>query len=66
MGCIHCTKPDECYEHCKVASDGKHEPDPETFHLEHDGDGVYLDVYCKFCGQSGCIGNFKAEDVDWG
>lgn len=50
---------------CNDSPDGQHEPDPSTFHLEGDGDGVYLDVNCKKCGRSGSIGRFKAEDVDW-
>ena len=42
-----------------------HRADPNTFHLERDGDGVYIDVNCKWCGRSGCCGRFSQKDVDW-
>ena len=54
-------------EQCQKSEDGKHEPDTETLHLymERDKSGVYLDVNCKHCGRSGCIGKFDVSDVNW-
>lgn len=53
------------YSICQGREDGQHEADPSTFHLERDGDGVYLDVNCLHCGQSGCVGRFDADEVIW-
>jgi hypothetical protein len=55
----------KCYTHCQESEDGKHEADPGTFHLERDRNKVYLDVNCRNCGQSGCVGKFDAEEVLW-
>ncbi len=65
MNCKQCDATGTCYKHCRGTENGQHEPDLSTFHLERDGDAVYLDVNCKHCGQSGYVGRFKAEDVDW-
>jgi hypothetical protein len=68
LKCKWCSNPFQrgpCYRHCQESEDGIHEPDTCTFHLEHDGDGVYLDVNCKHCGQSGCVGKFDAKEVTW-
>ncbi len=35
---------------------GGHEPDWSTTHIDCDGE-PYVDVTCKHCGQSGCIGS---------
>jgi hypothetical protein len=75
MVCVFCLNEGEgdesklrsrCYEHCQESEGGEHEADISTFHLEGDGDGVYLDVNCAHCGQSGCVGKFDAKEVDWG
>ena len=51
--------------YCKESPNSKHFPDPSTFHLERDGDGVYLDVNCKWCARSGCVGRFERDEIDW-
>ncbi len=56
---------EKCYEHCQESEDGEHEPDPSTFHLERDGYGTYVDINCKHCGLSGCVGKYDASDVSW-
>lgn len=68
--CPYCseeTPVEECYIHCQSpdAVEGEHEADERTFHLEHDGRAVYLDVNCYHCGQSGCVGKFDASQVYW-
>lgn len=55
----------KCYTHCQESEDGQHKTDINTFHLERDGKGIYLDVNCKFCGQSGCVDKFNAEEIVW-
>lgn len=54
---------------CKksTAEDKKHEPDWNTVKIDHDGGGVYVDVSCKHCGRSGCIGNLRTLElgIDW-
>lgn len=45
----------------------KHEPDWDTVEVAVDGEAVYLDVTCKYCGASGCIGetNKLAAGISW-
>lgn len=45
---------------------GGHEPDWTSVHVEFDGD-AYVDVACKHCGRSGCIGAEKSltEQISW-
>jgi hypothetical protein len=50
---------------CPKAADGKHQPDPKTLTVEHDGDEAYIDVSCGLCGRSGCVGKFDSEEVAW-
>ena len=47
-------------------NDGGHEPDWTTTHVECDVER-YVDVTCKHCGQSGCIGSEGqlAEQISW-
>ena len=47
-------------------NDGGHEPDWTSAHVEFDGD-AYIDVNCKHCGRSGCIGSAVslAERISW-
>lgn len=44
-----------------------HTPDWKSISLEWDGDDLYVDVACKDCGQSGCVGTAKTleEDISW-
>lgn len=44
-----------------------HEPDLNSVHIEHDGSEVYIDVNCKDCGASGCIGTLSGlkEEISW-
>jgi hypothetical protein len=51
--------------HCPTTRNHKHRPDPATLHVNHDGDDAYVDVNCKACGRSGCVGKFDPEKVDW-
>jgi|GEM_PF-6206851 len=43
-----------------------HEPDWTSVHIEFDGD-AYVDVVCKHCGRSGCVGPEKAlaSETSW-
>jgi hypothetical protein len=51
-------------ETCPVT--GKlHVPDPAAVSIERDGEHVYLDVCCKDCGRSGCIGRFHISETQW-
>jgi hypothetical protein len=47
-------------------NDGGHEPDWTTTHVECDVE-MYVDVTCKHCGQSGCIGSEAklTEQISW-
>jgi len=47
-------------------NDGGHEPDWTSVHVEFDGD-AYVDLTCKHCGQSGCIGSEEKliEQISW-
>jgi len=47
-------------------NDGGHEPDWTSVHVEFDGD-AYVDLTCKHCGQSGCIGSEAklTEQISW-
>jgi hypothetical protein len=57
-------KMDEDY--CEKSEDNKHEPDWGTVTVQHDVD-TYIDVNCKHCGKSGCIGNEETlkQDISW-
>jgi hypothetical protein len=43
-----------CYEHCQVADNGKHEADPRSAR-QVEGVDFTLDYTCKYCGQSGSV-----------
>lgn len=45
----------------------KHVPAWKTATVTHDGDGVYVDVNCKKCGRSGCVGTAEtlANNIQW-
>ena len=52
---------------CPDGEDGKHEPDWASASAQWDGDELYVDVNCKLCGASGCIGTSAtlAEGISW-
>ena len=52
---------------CPKNANGWHEPNWQSIHIEHDGDGIYVDVTCKHCGQSGCVGteHSLADAISW-
>ena len=56
------------YEICKKSKDGKHVADWDNVKAEHDGNTVYIDVNCKLCGTSGCVGSQQTleADINWG
>ena len=45
----------------------EHQPDWKTLTTEYNGCNLYVDVNCKFCGRSGCVGNVKTlkENISW-
>lgn len=45
----------------------EHEPDWQAIHITHDGGETYVDVDCRWCELSGCIGTSKtlAHDITW-
>ena len=57
---------DEDEDICPDSETGEHEPDWSTVFVEHDGE-TYIDVNCKLCGRSGCIGSEKTlkENISW-
>jgi hypothetical protein len=44
-----------------------HEPDWRSVNLQYDGGTLYVDINCKHCGLSGCVGTQEtlAEGVRW-
>jgi hypothetical protein len=51
-------------EYCHGSIDHKHHYDPDSISVCSDGDETaYIDVNCKYCGRSGCVG--RIENVDW-
>jgi hypothetical protein len=60
-GSIH---PDDV---CPGSPTGRHEPSWGSVTIESDGDELYVDVNCRHCGRSGCIGTSKtlAENISW-
>lgn len=57
-------------DYCPDSPDGPdklHELDMGSLsiHLENDGT-AYIDVICKYCGRSGCVGHmYDTQSVDW-
>lgn len=43
-------------ERCEKSPSGKHEPDWNTVSVSKDWE-THIDINCKHCGFSGCIGN---------
>lgn len=51
---------------CPESAYGRHELDPGSLTVEHDGEFAYIDCNCIHCGRSGCIGSAVLHDnVDW-
>ncbi len=44
-----------------------HEPDWNTVNIQHDGGEDYVDVNCKKCGESGCVGSLSTleKNIQW-
>ena len=55
--------PDDICEETKKA----HVPDWKTVSTNFDGEDLYVDVNCKDCGKSGCVGTHKtlAAGICW-
>ena len=52
--------------YCYKAPDQQHEVDNDSACLQSDGGAVYVDVSCKYCGRSGCVGRIVlADEVYW-
>ena len=51
---------------CPKAAGG-HEPDMHSAHITSDGGEQYVDVNCKHCGRSGCLGTLSdlVANVQW-
>lgn len=51
---------------CPQRNGQPHVPDWTTLHTSIDVD-VYVDVSCRHCGRSGCLGTVKrvVEDITW-
>jgi len=52
---------------CPKNGGRKHRPDWNKVTKEHDGSSFYLDVVCRYCGRSGCIGaaNQLEKAINW-
>jgi len=51
---------------CKKSPSGSHEADWKSVNISEDGD-IYIDISCKHCRQSGCIGTQETleENISW-
>lgn len=52
---------------CSNSENNRHIPDWSTITVTFDGGEYYIDISCKECGASGCIGNQKTlvEGINW-
>jgi len=52
---------------CKASPTGLHEPDWNSVTITHSQGDVFIDVNCKHCGTSGCIGTNETLDkgIQW-
>ena len=52
---------------CPESPTGKHEPDWGTIEETSDDEETYVDVSCRHCGRSGCIGTSKTleDGICW-
>lgn len=58
---------DNLMDLCPDSDDKKHEPDWDSINLQSDGGTWYVDVNCKHCGRSGCVGSSQmlASKINW-
>lgn len=61
IGCKHCDSEVECFAHCQVALDGKHEP---AYASVSYAEGDVCDINCKHCGLSGSF-QINPRDINW-
>ena len=54
-------------EYCPSSPSEVHIPDWHTLTTDFDGETLYLDVNCKYCGKSGCVGkeDTLAKNINW-
>jgi hypothetical protein len=53
-------------DYCPTSEDHTHVLDLGSVCVTEDGaHAVYVDIYCKSCGRSGCIGLLDKRDVTW-
>lgn len=45
----------------------KHVPNWNSAQITQDGNGTYVDVNCKDCGRSGCVGTAETllKNISW-
>ena len=55
-GVLTSAQPDEDCCSFPSSANARHVPDWKTVHVESDGGVFYIDVNCKRCGRSGCLG----------
>jgi len=76
--CRHCAEEgvnrsmDDCYRHCAASMDGRHQISPYEAAVgglvpgqDTPGSPLYIDVWCRACGQSGAV-TITSADVAWG
>lgn len=56
-------KDEDDEEHCSASPDGEHEADPVSAEQAADCDFV-IDLWCKFCGQSGSV-TIDPKEIQW-
>lgn len=63
--CTPLSEPEE--DVCPESPDGKHAPDWRSVSTTHDGGESYIDINCKHCGRSGCVGSSASltADINW-
>lgn len=54
-------------DRCPDSPTQTHEPDWSSCSVTHDGGEAYIDVNCKLCGRSGCVGTSKnlIDGINW-
>lgn len=52
---------------CPNNAPGGHQPDWSSLSLQSDGGVIYVDVACKHCGRSGCLGTLSQLEatINW-
>jgi len=51
-------------EQDKCKNNKPHVPDWSTLKITHDGGVAYVDVNCKECGRSGCVGSQETLETN--